>query len=82
MFRHVVLVFTISIATKNFQTFLTMHLMHYQDPKSGKRVYTLKKQSPTGAITKSSHPARFSPDDKYSRQRVTLKKRFAVRGQG
>ncbi|KAI4793652.1 hypothetical protein E4T44_12623 [Aureobasidium sp. EXF-8845] len=32
----------------------------------GKRVYTLKKV--TGAeVTKSAHPARFSPDDKYSR---------------
>lgn len=29
-----------------------------------------------GTITKSAHPARFSPDDKYSRHRVTLKKRF------
>jgi H/ACA ribonucleoprotein complex subunit 3 len=32
----------------------------------GKRVYTLKKV--VGAeVTKSAHPARFSPDDKYSR---------------
>ena len=28
--------------------------------------------------TISAHPARFSPDDKYSRHRVTLKKRFKV----
>ena len=42
----------------------------------GKRVYTLKKITESGEITKSAHPARFSPDDKYSRQRVTLKKRF------
>ena len=44
----------------------------------GKRVYTLEKNSPDGEITKSAHPARFSPDDKYSRQRVTLKKRFGL----
>jgi len=24
----------------------------------------------------SAHPARFSPDDKFSQQRVTLKKRY------
>lgn len=42
----------------------------------GKRVYTLKKTTEEGEITKSAHPARFSPDDKYSRQRVTLKKRY------
>ncbi|KAJ5405964.1 H/ACA ribonucleoprotein complexsubunit Nop10 [Penicillium sp. CMV-2018d] len=29
-----------------------------------------------GEVTKSAHPARFSPDDKYSRHRVTLKKRY------
>ena len=33
---------------------------------------------PTGAATLSAHPARFSPDDKYSRHRVTLKKRFGI----
>jgi rRNA maturation protein Nop10 len=42
-----------------------MHLMYTLDSQ-GKRVYTLKKV--TGAeVTKSAHPARFSPDDKYSR---------------
>ncbi|RKP07142.1 Nop10 family nucleolar RNA-binding protein [Thamnocephalis sphaerospora] len=51
-----------------------MHLM-YHESADGKRVYTLKKISPSGAVTKSAHPARFSPDDKYSRHRVTLKKR-------
>ncbi|CAB76034.1 box H/ACA snoRNP complex protein [Schizosaccharomyces pombe] len=54
-----------------------MHLMYYLNDE-GKRVYTLKKVSPDGRVTKSSHPARFSPDDKYSRQRYTLKKRFHV----
>lgn len=52
-----------------------MHLMFFLDA-AGKRVYTLKKVSPDGKPTQSAHPARFSPDDKFSRQRVTLKKRF------
>lgn len=54
-----------------------MHLMYTLGP-DGKRIYTLKKVTESGEITKSAHPARFSPDDKYSRQRVTLKKRFGL----
>jgi H/ACA ribonucleoprotein complex subunit 3 len=44
---------------------------------NGKRVYTLKKVAGS-EVTKSAHPARFSPDDKYSRHRVTLKKRYGL----
>jgi len=40
--------------------------------------YTLKKVGSDGKPTVTAHPARFSPDDKYSRQRVSLKKRFGV----
>lgn len=54
-----------------------MHLMYTLGP-DGKRIYTLKKITEDGEITKSAHPARFSPDDKYSRQRVTLKKRYGL----
>ncbi|KAI1173462.1 putative ribosome biogenesis protein nop10 [Nemania sp. FL0916] len=54
-----------------------MHLMYTPDEESGKRIYTLKKVL-GGTVTKSAHPARFSPDDKWSRQRVTLKKRFGL----
>eukprot|EP00550_Attheya_septentrionalis_P000184 CAMPEP_0198290722 /NCGR_PEP_ID=MMETSP1449-20131203/8487_1 /TAXON_ID=420275 /ORGANISM="Attheya septentrionalis, Strain CCMP2084" /LENGTH=65 /DNA_ID=CAMNT_0043989263 /DNA_START=79 /DNA_END=276 /DNA_ORIENTATION=+ len=54
-----------------------MHLMHYLDA-SGKRTYTLKKDNPEGKVTESAHPARFSPDDKFSRQRVATKKRFGM----
>lgn len=54
-----------------------MHLMYTTGP-DGKRIYTLKKVTEEGEITKSAHPARFSPDDKYSKQRVTLKKRFGM----
>jgi len=53
-----------------------MHLMYTLDAE-GKRTYTLKKVA-EGEVTKSAHPARFSPDDKYSRHRVTLKKRYGL----
>ncbi|KAJ3170178.1 snoRNP complex protein [Geranomyces variabilis] len=59
------------------QLLLIMHLMFYTGA-DGKRIYTLKKLTPAGAVTKSAHPARFSPDDKYSRHRVTLKRRFGL----
>ncbi|GJN87415.1 hypothetical protein Rhopal_000364-T1 [Rhodotorula paludigena] len=54
-----------------------MHLM-YSLGADGKRLYTLKKATAAGTATKSAHPARFSPDDKYSRHRVTIKKRFGI----
>ncbi|KAH8987733.1 Nop10 family nucleolar RNA-binding protein [Lactarius hatsudake] len=54
-----------------------MHLMYTVDSQ-GNRVYTLKKLTDLGKITKSAHPARFSPDDKFSRHRVTIKKRHGV----
>ncbi|KAF8346082.1 Nop10p-domain-containing protein [Amanita rubescens] len=54
-----------------------MHLMYTLD-ESGNRVYTLKKMIDSGKVTKSAHPARFSPDDKFSRHRVTIKKRYGV----
>ena len=37
-----------------------------------------QKLDPLGQQTCSAHPARFSPDDKYSRHRITIKKRFKV----
>lgn len=43
-----------------------MHLMYTTPADGGKRIYTLKKVL-DGEVTKSAHPARFSPDDKYSR---------------
>lgn len=53
-----------------------MHLMvNAATDGSGKRVYTLKKVL-EGKVTKSAHPARFSPDDKWSKHRVLLRKRF------
>ncbi|KAL8787391.1 MAG: hypothetical protein Q9213_002274 [Squamulea squamosa] len=53
-----------------------MHLMYTIDA-TGRRLYTLKKVS-AGEVTKSAHPARFSPDDKYSRHRITIKKRYGL----
>lgn len=44
----------------------------------GKRVYTLKKTDPEGQATLSAHPGRFSPDDPYSRHRITIKRRFGI----
>lgn len=35
-----------------------------------------QKTAPDGSPTQSAHPARFSPDDKFSKQRVACKKRF------
>lgn len=55
-----------------------MHLMYIADPADpSKRIYTLKKVI-DGQVSKSAHPARFSPDDKYSRHRVTIKKRYGL----
>ncbi|KAI9802336.1 MAG: snoRNP complex protein [Piccolia ochrophora] len=53
-----------------------MHLMYTLAP-TGERIYTLNKVQ-AGEVTKSAHPTRFSPDDKYSRHRVTLKKRYGL----
>ncbi|XP_064202014.1 H/ACA ribonucleoprotein complex subunit 3 [Anguilla rostrata] len=54
-----------------------MFLQFYLN-ESGERIYTLKKVDAAGQPTSSAHPARFSPDDKFSRHRVTLKKRFGL----
>ena len=54
-----------------------MHLMYFTDA-SGKRQYTLKKEDGAGIPSVSAHPARFSPDDKFSKERITTKKRFGL----
>ncbi|NP_001232365.1 H/ACA ribonucleoprotein complex subunit 3-like [Taeniopygia guttata] len=54
-----------------------MFLQCYENER-GERVYTLRKVSPDGVPTRSAHPARFSPDDKFSRHRLALKRRFGV----
>ena len=37
-----------------------------------------QKETPEGKPTESAHPARFSPDDKFSKQRLICKKRFGL----
>jgi H/ACA ribonucleoprotein complex subunit 3 len=60
------------------KTTATMHLMYLPEANgSVTRRYTLQKVL-DGQVTKSAHPARFSPDDKWSRHRIAVRKRFAV----
>ncbi len=47
---------------RNDSPLFNMHLMYTMDA-AGKRIYTLNKVQ-AGEVTKSAHPARFSPDDK------------------
>ncbi|CAM1309388.1 Uncharacterised protein g5132 [Pycnogonum litorale] len=54
-----------------------MLLMYYTNEK-GDRIYTLNKEAPDSNRTLSAHPARFSPEDKYSRQRLSVKRRFGL----
>lgn len=54
-----------------------MALRYYLD-QNGKRVYTLKQKDPTGKLTQVAHPARFSPEDKYSKERIIIKQRFGL----
>jgi H/ACA ribonucleoprotein complex subunit 3 len=42
------------------------------------RINYKQKFNPENKVTESAHPARFSPDDKFSSQRVALKKRFGI----
>lgn len=41
-------------------------------------MYTLQKKNPENLPTVTAHPARFSPEDKYSRHRLIIKKRFGL----
>jgi H/ACA ribonucleoprotein complex subunit 3 len=49
-----------------------MYLRYYLD-ESGKRVYTLQVVLEDGSYTLNAHPARFSPDDKFSKERIQCK---------
>ena len=51
-----------------------MLLRYYLE--DGKRIYTTSMTSPDGGFTLNAHPARFSPDDKFSAERIELKRRF------
>ena len=37
-----------------------------------------QKKDPQGRPTESAHPARFSPDDQYSKYRVLIKRRYGL----
>jgi len=52
--------------------------LYFSLDAEGKRVYTLKKEDADGKVATTAHPARFSPDDKFSSQRVASKKRFGL----
>ena len=52
-----------------------MYLRYYIDEK-GRRVYTMKVVLEDGSYTLNAHPARFSPDDKFSKERMECKERF------
>ena len=54
-----------------------MYLRYYLDAE-GKRVYTMKMILEDGSYTLNAHPARFSPDDEYSIQRMKCKERFGL----
>uniref|UniRef100_A0A8C5QPS3 Nucleolar protein 10 n=1 Tax=Leptobrachium leishanense TaxID=445787 RepID=A0A8C5QPS3_9ANUR len=54
------------------------HPCRHLRPQSRKWTDYRQKVAPDGQPTSSAHPARFSPDDKYSRHRVALKKRFGL----
>nr|XP_034370029.1 H/ACA ribonucleoprotein complex subunit 3-like [Arvicanthis niloticus] len=54
-----------------------MFLQYYLN-EQGDLVYKLEKFDHMGQQTCSAPPDQFSPDDKYSRHRITIKKRFKV----
>jgi len=51
-----------------------MYMRYYLD-NAGKRVYTMKYKIEGGDFSFSAHPARFSPDDKFSHERILSKSR-------
>ncbi|KAK6588706.1 hypothetical protein RS030_3399 [Cryptosporidium xiaoi] len=53
-------------------------LLRYYKNEKGERVYTLSGTNNEGEATLSAHPAKFSPDDLYSSQRIACKKRFGL----
>lgn len=53
-------------------------LLRYYLDENNHRVYTFSETAPDGKQTLSAHPARFSPKDPYSRQRIRIKRRFGL----
>ena len=50
--------------------------LRYRLDENGKRVYTFKFHDDDEKPTMSAHPARFSPDDPYQKERMKCKERF------
>lgn len=50
----------------------------YPPPTPDRNFCLPQKNTPDGSPTYSAHPARFSPDDKFSKERLTCKKRFGL----
>ncbi|XP_060058399.1 H/ACA ribonucleoprotein complex subunit 3-like [Erinaceus europaeus] len=50
----------------------------YDLNEQGEQIHTLKKFDPNGEQTLLAHPARFSPDDKYSQHWMTIKRHSKV----
>ncbi|XP_060840054.1 H/ACA ribonucleoprotein complex subunit 3 [Rhopalosiphum padi] len=53
-------------------------LLRYYRSEEGTRVYTLKNMDPAGNQTLSAHPARFTPTDQHSKERIRIKERFGL----
>lgn len=53
-------------------------MLRYTLDNENKRIYTMNFLDSNGQPTVSAHPARFSPDDKFSEERLILKKRFGL----
>ena len=52
-------------------------LMKYVLDEEGNRIYTLT-DTLHGQIALNAHPAHFSPDDQYSKQRMMCKERYGL----
>ena len=60
------------------ETLAERHTPTDRAPSRPRRTRRSQKTAPDGSPTQSAHPARFSPDDKFSKQRVACKKRFGL----
>jgi H/ACA ribonucleoprotein complex subunit 3 len=59
-----------------YKKYFIIMLLRYYTGKDGSRVYTLSEKASDNTCTLSAHPAKFSPDDQFSEERMICKKRF------
>ena len=50
----------------------------FGSPDARRAALATQKETPEGKPTVSAHPARFSPDDKFSKHRLICKRRFGL----